>query len=339
MNEHYRMPAEWGPHGATWLIWPCNRDDWPGKLGLAQFDYVQFVKWLVRFEKVCMIVKNQAIYISARRLMRREGVDVEKIHFCFQETDRSWARDTAPTFVYTAANHKKIIQWDFNGWGKYSNFENDRKVAAAISRDSGIGRVAAFWKRHRVVLEGGAIDVDGNGLLLATEECLLSTSQKRNPGFTQEDYEVVFKKYLGIERTVWLSKGITGDDTHGHIDDVARFVNVNHVVAAYENNDKDDNYKALHENFERLQHADLKVTPLPMPSTVYYQGQRLPASYLNFYIANGAVFVPTFNDPQDRITLEILASLFPGRQVIGINSVNLVWGFGTLHCLTQQEPA
>jgi agmatine deiminase len=241
--------------------------------------------------------------------------------------------------VHDESGRVIVTNWRFNGWAKYPNWEVDDAVPAVIARRRRLRQVEPRFGRRRVVLEGGSIDVNGQGILLTTEECLLSDVQQRNPGLAREDYESIFHEYLGIERTIWLRNGIAGDDTHGHVDDLARFVGPDTVVIASESDRSEDNYASLAENHSILKKTGLKVVRLPMPRPVWFAGQRLPASYANFYIANGRVLVPTFNDPADREALDILAKLFPDREVTGIHSVDLVLGLGALHCMTQQQPA
>jgi len=238
------------------------------------------------------------------------------------------------------------VNWRFNGWAKYDNFERDAKVGEAVQRITSVSRSQPDRSdgKGRVVLEGGAIETDGAGTMLTTEECLLSHVQARNPGLSREDYEAVFRKWLGIRETIWLGEGCVGDDTHGHVDDIARFVAPGVILLAYEEDPADDNHRRSADNLDRLQLAGgsagaLKIVKLPFPRPVVMNGERLPASYANFYIANRTVIVPTFNDPNDRVALDTIARLMPDRAVVGIHAVDLVWGLGTLHCLTQQQPA
>jgi agmatine deiminase len=325
------MPAEWAPHRATWIAWPHNKADWPGKFEPIPWAYAEIVRVLSRNERVCILAKNAA---PAKAVLKKVDVDLTRVDFFKVPTDRVWTRDSGAIFVKHKDGKRIATHWRFNGWAKYANHRKDDEVAARIAK-------AAKVPEHRidVVMEGGAIDVDGRGTLMATEECLLSNVQERNPGLGREGYERVFRDVLGIERVVWLGRGIAGDDTHGHVDDLARFVAPGRVVLCQEKDRYDANYAPLKENLERLRSAKIEVTPLPMPAPVVFEGQRLPASYANFYIANGTVIVPTFNDPQDRVALGVIAECFPGREVVGIHCVDFVWGLGTLHCATQQEPA
>jgi len=260
-------------------------------------------------------------------------------------TDRVWLRDSAPTFVWADAGSVEMISWRFNAWAKYDNYRLDNEVGAALERITNLPRIEALRPddANPLVLEGGGIEVDGAGRVLVTEEWLLSDIQVRNPGMTRESYALAFSQYLGATETVWLGKGSAGDDTHGHIDDIARFASPDTVLLAYEEDRSDVNHKSSVDNLKRLEgivsERPLRVVKLPYPRPVMMEGQRLPASYANFYIANGVVLVPTFNDPADRVALDIIAAEFPGRDIVGIHSVDLVWGLGTLHCLTQQQPA
>jgi agmatine deiminase len=347
----YRMPAEWEPHEATWIAWPHQRDDWPGKFGPVPWVYAEIVRYLHRGEQVHILVNDEESGRDASRKLRRAGVDLGRVTFYPFATDRVWTRDSGPIFVVredAGGREVALTHWRFNAWAKYPNYHNDCLLPPRIAEALGLPAFPATWQGHDgprpVVLEGGSIDVNGQGCLLTTEECLLSDVQQRNPGLGREDYERLFADYLGVRKVLWLGRGIAGDDTHGHVDDLARFVGPRTVVTVVENNPADDNYRPLQENRERLrgmtdQHGQsLEVVPLPMPAPLFFDGQRLPVSYANFYIANNRVLVPTFNDPADRRALGVLADLFPGREVVGIHAVDLVWGLGTLHCLTQQQP-
>jgi agmatine deiminase len=345
VTAQYRMPAEWEPHEATWIAWPHHRDDWPGKFPAIPFVYGEIVRHLHQSEKVHILINGPAGEKRARQVLEKLRLDWGRISFWKVPTNRVWTRDYGPVIVHNDWNSRSIIEWNFNAWAKYPNCQRDQAVAFSLYRMLNIYHEAAIQDGTHVVLEGGAIDVNGQGCVLTTEECLLSKVQQRNPGFTRKDYERVFARYLGAAKTLWLGKGIVGDDTHGHIDDLARFVAPRTVVVVVEENPKDENYQPLQENLDRLRGMTdqdgkkLEVVKLPMPAPVWWEGQRLPASYANFYIANDWVLVPTFNDPNDRKALGILAELFPQRTVVGIHAVDLVWGLGTLHCLTQQLPA
>jgi agmatine deiminase len=274
-------------------------------------------------------------------------IDFGRVAFVRAPTDRCWTRDYFPLGVLNQHGQLGLVKFDFNAWAKYDNWKRDRAVGA---RANNYIRPRRWWHAlfprsgKAVVLEGGSIDVNGRGCLLTTEECLLSKQQERNPGATRRDYEAVFAENLGVRKVLWLGRGIAGDDTHGHIDDLARFVGPRTVVTVVEDDPADVNYHPLQENLERLrgmtdqEGSKLEVVPMPMPEPVVFAGQRLPASYANFYIANERVLMPTFNDPADRVALGTLAELFPERTVVGIHAADLVWGLGTLHCLTQQQP-
>jgi agmatine deiminase len=303
------------------------------------------VRLLSRREQVCILVRDAAVRAQARAVLAKVGVHSKRVDFYRVPTDRSWTRDSGPTFVRRADGSKLAVHWRFNGWAKYANYKRDAKVAAEIAKALRLYLHRPFADGKPVVMEGGAIDVDGEGTLLATEECLLSDVQARNPGLSRAALERALGDALGTRRVVWLDRGIVGDDTHGHIDDVCRFVAPGVVVLCAEDDPRDANHAILAANRERLESArdaagrKLEVIPLPMPSPIVFDGVRVPASYANFYIANGRVLVPTFNDPRDRHALGILAELFPDREVTPIYAGDLIWGLGTLHCMTQQEPA
>jgi agmatine deiminase len=351
----FRMPAEWERHAATWIAWPHNRDDWPGKFAPISWVYTEIVRHLSRHEMVHIVVRSDAMKRRAADQLDAAGACLEQVRFFKAATDRSWVRDSGPTFVIRERPVPQepgdvcLVAWKFNAWAKYSNYHRDKrlpgKMARWLNQRSWEPRVEVQGHQVRVVMEGGAFDVNGSGTLLATEECLLSEVQARNPGVARAGLERIFADYLGVRRVVWLGRGIVGDDTHGHVDDVARFVGPRTVVASVEPRTDDPNHEPLEDNLERLKAAcdqdgqPLQVIELPMPGPVVFQGQRLPSSYANFYIANGVVLVPTFNDPADRVALDTLAGLFPDRELIGIHCVDLVLGLGTLHCLSQQQPA
>jgi len=335
----YVMPAEWTPHRATWIAWPHNKEDWPGKFGPIPWAYAEMVRVLSRNERVCILVQNAALRNQAKAILKMNGVDLKKVDFFVVPTDRVWTRDSGAIFVRNAAGEKIATHWKFNGWAKYPNHKRDDQVAPRIAKAVGAPEYPVLVGGREIVMEGGAIDVDGRGTLMATEECLLSKVQARNPGLGREGIETVFADVLGVRRVIWLDHGIAGDDTHGHIDDLARFVAPGRVLLCQESNRKDENYRPLKVNLERLRAEKIEVIPLPMPAPVVFDGLRVPASYANFYIANGTVVVPTFNDPRDRQALGLIADCFPGREVVGIHCGDFIWGLGTLHCATQQEPA
>lgn len=341
----FRMPAEWEPHAATWIAWPHQRDDWPGKFAAIPWVYAEIVRHLHHSERVGILVQDESAAARLSRLLRKCDIDLSQIDLIACPTDRCWTRDSGPIFVTAPSGQVALTAWRFNAWAKYPNWQQDQAVPHHIQKHLNLRAWQPRLGARRIVLEGGSIDVNGRGCLLTTEECLLGEVQQRNPGLERRDYEQLFADYLGVHKVIWLGRGIVGDDTHGHVDDLARFVGPRTVVTVVEDNPDDENYTPLQENLERLRGATdqngakLEVVPLPMPEPIVFAGQRLPASYANFFIANDRVLVPTFNDSNDRVALGILAELFAGRTVVGIHAVDLVWGFGTLHCLTQQQPA
>ncbi len=344
MGKSLRYPAEWEKHKSTIICFPHQKEDWPGKFMPIPWVYTEIVKYLVQGEIVRIIVQSKNHIEKVKSYFNRAHIPLDNINFVITKTDRSWMRDSSPAFV-KAGNKTRAVEFAFNGWAKYSNHKLDRKIPKVLSKHLNIEIESAMHKNRNVVLEGGAIDVNGKGTLITTEECLLDEKiQTRNPEFTKKDYEEIFKKYLGIKNVIWLKKGIAGDDTHGHVDDFCRFVNYNTLLVCSEEKSIDENYKPLKENLEILENVKLEdnskpdVVKLPMPRPIIFEGTRLPASYANFYISNYAVLVPTFNDSNDRIALNIIKEFFQDREVIGIHSVDLVWGLGTLHCLTHEEP-
>ncbi len=340
----FRMPAEWEPHYATWLAWPHERSDWPGKFKPVAWVYGDFVRHLTYYERVFILVKDEVLQEKARKVCERAGAFMPQVEFVIQPTNRSWTRDSCPIFVKSRGGEVGVTDWHFNGWSKYDNWQADDALPAAIAAHQQMRAWTPELDGRRIVLEGGSIDVNGRGSLLTTEECLLSPIQARNPGLTRADIERVLRNYLAATNVLWLRNGIAGDDTHGHVDDLARFVNPTTIVVASEDDRTDANYEPLKENYQILKlmanerEVPLNIVKLPMPQAIYFDGQRLPASYANFYIANQLVLVPTFNDPSDRIALNTLARLFPDREVRGIHCLDLVLGLGTLHCMTQQQP-
>ena len=352
----FRMPAEWEPHAATWLAWPHHRNDWPGKFEPIPWVYAEIIRNLARHERVELIVNDAAAEKAARKILGKANALSDNVRFHRWPTNRVWTRDSGCTFVLPRSagpgrgkapspHEHKAIKWRFNAWAKYSNWQHDEKIGSLIAKAAETEEIRPVFRKRRVVLEGGSIDVNGQGTLLTTEECLLSKIQQRNPGMKRADYEKVFAEHLGIKSVVWLGSGVTGDDTHGHVDDITRFVSPDTVVTAVESNPDDPNYEPLRENIRRLRAATdqdgkpLSIIELPLPSPVIFAGQRLPASYANFYMANGIVLVPVFNDPNDRAALDLLADLFPDREIVGTYCGDLIWGFGAVHCMTQQQPA
>jgi agmatine deiminase len=350
--QGYRMPAEWESHESTWLAWPHFRGDWPGKFEPIPWVYAEIIRNLARHERVDLIVNDASSEKRARILLEKADAlsDTLADNVCFHRwrTDRVWTRDSGCIFLTPPADHSDsellALHSQFNAWAKYPNYKLDEKVGERMAQAAGAPVVHPFSKKHRVVLEGGSIDVNGCGTLLTTEECLLSTTQQRNPSMDRAAYEQMFADYFGAQSVIWLHSGITGDDTHGHVDDITRFVAPNTVVTMVEPNERSENYAALHANLGRLKNArtadghKLDIVEIPMPRPVVFEGRQLPASYANFYIANGAVLVPVFNDPNDRIALNTLAEIFPTREIVPIYCGDLIWGFGALHCMTQQQP-
>jgi len=353
----FSMPAEWERHEATWLAWPHHPTDWPGKLDTIRWVYGEIARKIAPGELVRLLVSGKAEARLARAFLKRAGADLSRIKFIVHPTNRGWTRDSGPIFVrrkaarFSAGAPKRrfetaITHFHFNAWAKYKDWQKDRRVPETAARLLGKRLFHALHRGKKFIIEGGGIEVNGKGTLLTTEECYLDPrTQVRNPGLGRKEIEQTLQAYLGVTKVLWLASGPAGDDTHGHIDDICRFTSAETLVLVRETNRRDANYRALAENWDRV--ADLRlgngakpqVVPLPMPAPLYFNGCRLPASYANFYVANAAVLVPTFNDLNDRLALGILGELFADRPVVGIHAVDLVLGFGTLHCLTQQEPA
>jgi agmatine deiminase len=351
------MPAEWEHHRATWVSWPHHEPDWPGKFEPIPWVYAEIARVLADHETVEVLCHSGEVLASARSVLDAHAVRGERVRLHLVPTDRVWLRDSAPTGALDPSGRVVLLDWAFNGWAKYDNWQRDAEVGPAMARLTGLERLEPrrgppdggphvrrpHASGERLVLEGGGIDVNGQGLLLVTEEWLLTEAQVRNPGLGRNDYDALFHEWLGVDRTIWLGEGCVGDDTHGHVDDIARFVSADTIVLAVEEDPRDENHRRSMDNLKRLEHAGnsrhpLRVVRLPFPRPVTMNGERLPASYANFYVANGVVLVPTFNDANDRIALDTLAGLMPSHRVVGIHAVDLVWGLGTLHCLTQQEP-
>jgi len=347
-NAGLTMPAEWEPHRATWLVWPHYARDWPGKFEVIRWAYGEMVRKIAAGERVRLLVRHATEERQARDVLRQAGVDFRRLQFVRHATDRGWTRDTGPIFVKFGGPGRPpaIVDFHFNGWARYPNWQKDAKVPRVAARLLGRPLLHAQCEGRPFTVEGGGIEVNGRGTLLTTEECYLHPRiQVRNPGLGRGQIEATLKQYLGVTNIFWLARGPKGDDTHGHIDDICRFVNRRTLVLAREKNPRDVNYRPLAENWERIGDLRLEdgtrpqVIELPMPGPLHFNGIRLPASYANFYICNAAVLVPTFNDPNDRVALGMLADLFPDRTVTGIHAVDLVWGRGSVHCLTQQEPS
>lgn len=345
-TPRYTWPAEWATHDATWIAWPHNDADWPGKFEPIPWVYAEIVRALAESERVNIIVQNEDVETDARAKLSAHGV-AKGFRFHRRATNRSWLRDSAPTFVHDENGDVTLMQWDFNAWAKYDNYADDQRIGETVAEVTARPLVQPQRPdgKGRLILEGGGIETDGAGTMLVTEEWLLSAVQVRNPGLDREAYERAFAEWLGISHTIWLGEGCVGDDTHGHVDDVARFAGPGLVLLVHEEDPSSENHRRSLDNLRRLQLAkdaygtSLRIVTLPFPREITMDGTVLPASYANFYIANGAVLVPTFNDASDRIALERIAESFPGRRVVGIHALDLVWGLGTLHCLTQQQPA
>ncbi len=361
----YRMPAEWEPHAATWLAWPHYRGDWPGKFDPIPWVYAEIIRNLAKNERIELIVNNATDARQARRILERAGALSDNIRFHRWDTNRVWLRDSGCIFLKLKQpelarpdsrgrpsphelhgdQHPVALKFRFNAWAKYSNWRHDEKIGTLMAKAAETREVRPEALGTRIVMEGGSIDVNGAGTILTTEECLLSKEQERNPRMARVHYEKAFADYLGAPHTIWLGRGIFGDDTHGHVDDLTRFVSRSTVVTMIERNSKDVNHEPLRANLRRLQSArdqdgkQLTVVELPMPQPVIFEGRRLPASYANFYIANGVVLAPVFNRPNDRIALNTLAELFPTREIVPIYSGDFIWGLGAMHCMTQQQPA
>jgi agmatine deiminase len=363
----FRMPAEWEPQRATWLAWPHNRSDWPGKFAPIPYVYAEIVRHLARAARVELIVNDEEAEGVARAILTDANVLPmlnERIGFHRWPTNRGWLRDSGPIFVRDKHGEVAVTNWKFNAWAKYRNWQLDNLLPEKIAEVRGCRmfcaevavngqqqlphpskKKARMGHPHEMVLEGGSIDVNGRGLLLTTEECLLSTEQQRNPGMSREQIESALGAMLGIKKVLWLERGIVGDDTHGHVDDIARFLGPRTVLAAYEPDPADANHAILKENLKRLKKMTdtagrpLEVIPLPMPAPVVFQGQRVPASYANFYISNRTVLVPTFDDANDLKALNILQQVLPRHTIVPIYCGDLIWGLGAIHCMTQQEPA
>jgi agmatine deiminase len=343
-SEKRRFPAEWEKQQGILLCFPHNGNDWPGKYEAVQWAFVEIIKKIAAFEQVILMVANEKLKTKVLEMLETAHVRVSGVSFIIHKTNRSWMRDSGPVVV-KKGKEREALNFNFNGWAKYSNFRLDKHVPAKAAGFLDIPLTQILYNGRPVILEGGAIDTNGKGTLLTSEECLLHPDiQVRNAGFTKKDYEAVFKEYLGITNVIWMGNGIAGDDTHGHIDDLCRFVNEDTIVTVIESDKKDRNYGALQDNLKRLQSAKLEsgkspeIVTLPMPERLDFGGLRIPASYANFLILNKCVLVPVFNDPNDRVALNIISDCFPGRETIGISAIDLIWGFGTLHCLSQQIP-
>ncbi len=339
----FRMPAEWEPHEATWLSWPHKLESWPGAFDEVPGVFVEIAKHLSRSELVRINVADAEFADGVRSLLRAADVDLSLIRFHFNPTNDAWVRDHGPIYVVNdepeGQRRRAIIDWDFNAWGgKYPPFDLDTAIPSRVAAESGEDRHVPG-----IVMEGGSIEVDGQGTLMTTEACLLNPN--RNPHLSKQEIEQKLSDHLGITRFLWLGDGIIGDDTDGHIDDLTRFIDPHTVFTVVEPDTTDDNHQPLQDNLDRLETMrafdgePFRVASVPMPGPVFYEGNRLPASYANFYVANRVVLVPTYRHERDLIAMETLQSLYPTREVVGIDCTPLVWGLGAIHCVTQQQPA
>jgi agmatine deiminase len=344
-TNNRRFPAEWENQQGILLCFPHNGKDWPGKYEAIQWAFIEFIKKVATYETVFLVVFDDKLKEKVTGMLEMANVNLDNISYIMQKTNRSWMRDSGP-IVIKNGDAREALNFNFNGWAKYKNFQLDKHVPARVANFLNIPLTQVLYKGKPVIVEGGSIDSNGRGTLLTSEECLMHPDiQVRNPNFTKADYEAVFKEYLGITNVIWLGNGVEGDDTHGHIDDLCRFINEDTIVTIVETDPKDKNYHPLQDNLKRLQNAKLEngkspvIVALPMPTRLDFEDLRLPASYANFLILNKCVLVPTFNDANDRKALNIIAECFPDREIIGISAIDLIWGFGTLHCLSQQIPS
>ena len=337
------MPAEWEEQQSTLIGWPYNKNDWPGKFERIPNVFAKIISKITDSQKVNLLIKNSKSKSVIKKLLKENNAKIRNVKFIICKTDRVWMRDTGPIFIKDNKNQNILLNWKFNGWAKYRNFRADNKVSLRIKNNYKGNLLSPKFNKKSIVLEGGSIDVNGKGLLLTTKECLLSKIQQRNSFLKLKDYNHIFKKFFGVKKVIWLNKVIEGDDTHGHVDDIARFVKSNKVFLAFENNKKDKNHKNLKENFKilkkvKINSSQIKIRKIPMPRPLYINKVRVPASYLNFYILNKSVLLPIFNDPKDKIVIKIFKNEFNNRKIIPIDCSELIWGFGAIHCLTQQEP-
>ncbi len=336
----YFFPAEWHPHTATWLSWPHKEASWPGKINTIFEPYCKFIKAITEGEKVCINVANDNMKNSAIEHLLQHSINLNKIEFYTHPTNDAWCRDHGPAFIINQKENKKaIIDWNYNAWGnKYPPYDLDDIIPTLIGEKL---QLQVF--KPNIIMEGGSVDFNGAGTLITSTACLLNPN--RNPQFNQSEIENYLSNYYGVNQILWVDEGIIGDDTDGHIDDTVRFINEDTVLAAVEENLTDDNYFLLQKNLKQLQQMrllngkQLNIIELPMPSNpIVWENQRLPASYANFYIANAIVAVPTYRDMNDDKALSIIERCFPNKKVIGIDSTDVIWGLGSWHCLSQQEP-
>jgi len=339
-EKGYYFPAEFAPHTATWLSWPHKEASWPGKMDTIFPSYAKFIKALTAGEKVCINVKDEMMKSFATGHLEKEKLDLNKVEFFFHPTNDAWCRDHGPAFLINpAAEQKKVIvDWGYNAWGnKYPPYDLDDVIPTLIAKSYGIPVY-----HPGMVMEGGSVEFNGKGTLLTSTACLLN--KNRNPQLNQDQIETYLRSYYGVDQILWVDEGIVGDDTDGHIDDTVRFVNEDTVITVVEENKADENYQLLQHNLKQLQQMrllngkQLNIVELLMPEELVYEDQRLPCSYANFYIANKSVIVPTFRSNRDDKALQVIQGCFPNRQVIGIDSTDIIWGLGSFHCLSQQEP-
>lgn len=346
--SNFRMPAEWEKQESTLIAWPHNKNDWPGRFENIPDVFAQIISQISKVQKVKILIQHNLVKKNIYPLLRKYKAKLKNIIFITIKTDRVWTRDSGPIYVVNK-NKKILLDWKFNAWAKYKNYKYDNAINKKLNKIKNLELIKPKFKIQKkfkdIVLEGGSIDVNGKGTIITTKECLLSKVQQRNPGLKKKDIESIFNKYLGAKNTIWLNKGIAGDDTHGHIDDIARFVDTNKIFLAYEYNKKDKNFKPLDENYKILNISKdqngkkITIIKLPMPKPIFIEKTRVPASYLNFYIANKVVLVPMFKDKNDKKVLKIFKRNFRNRKIIPIDCLDLIWGFGAIHCMTQQEPA
>jgi agmatine deiminase len=340
-EKGYYFPAEFAPHVATWLSWPHKEASWPGKIDTIFPSYAKFIKELTRGEKVCINVRDGMMKSFATGQLEKEKVDLNKVEFFFHPTNDAWCRDHGPAFLINpeAAEKKVIVDWGYNAWGnKYPPYDLDDIIPTLIANRYGIPVY-----HPGIVMEGGSVEFNGKGTLITSTACLLN--KNRNPLLNQDQIETYLRNYYGVEQILWIDEGIVGDDTDGHIDDTVRFVNEDTVITVIEEDKADENYQLLQRNLQQLQHMrllngkQLNIAELLMPEELVYEDQRLPCSYANFYISNNVVVVPTFRSKRDDKALQTIQNCFPGREVVGIDSTDIIWGLGSFHCLSQQDPA
>ena len=341
----FRMPGEWEVQKSVWIAWPYNKNDWPGLYKFIPEVILEIINKISKHQKVNLIVNSKIK--SIKKILKSNKIKNISLHKI--KTDRIWLRDSGPIFLTNKKHKKKIIlNFVFSGWAKYKNYKNDNKINNKLSKIIKLKKINPTIKKNgklrKVIMEGGAFDVNGAGTILLTEECLLSKIQERNKKFNKKDYEGIFSKYLNIKNFIWLKKGIVGDDTHGHVDDISRFVSRNTIMTAIENNKSDKNYKNLNKNFKILKKfkdergKKFKIIKVPMPSPIFIDNTRVPASYMNFYICNKKVLLPIFKVKEDNIAIKIFKNYFKNRKVETVDCSKLIWGFGAIHCMTQQEP-